>query len=85
MTDEVFRQSRKKITPDEINQGEAALESVRNIQQAIAQETGREIPKNFEGAPFDKQPSLSKRMRKKVLIPLRLHQKDQEPRRGPSK
>lgn len=53
MPDEVFRQSRKKITLDELNQSDTPLESIKQVQQAIAQETGNEIAKPFENAPFE--------------------------------
>lgn len=47
MADEVFRQERKRVTPQEVAKAADAqqgdpLQSVRNVQQAAKQETGRE-------------------------------------------
>jgi hypothetical protein len=54
MADDVFRQSRKKITPDEVSDNENnPLESVKQVQQAIAKETGKEVVKPFDSAPFE--------------------------------
>lgn len=51
--DDVFRQTRRKVTQDELaDNQENPLETVRTMQQAIAQETGREIPKGLADAPF---------------------------------
>ena len=53
MADEIFRQNRKKVTADELGDTQDnPLESVRSVQEAIAKETGKEMPKNFGDAPF---------------------------------
>lgn len=65
MADEVFKQSRKRITPDELGQapqapppfpplgeGQNPFESVRSVQQQMAQETGKEVNRPLEEAPF---------------------------------
>lgn len=49
MSDEIFRQTRNKINDSDL---ENPLDSVRSVQQAVAKETGREIPKSMEQAPF---------------------------------
>jgi hypothetical protein len=53
MADEVFKQSRRKITVDEIDDGNP-LDSVKKVQEAVAKETGRDVAKPFgaESAPF---------------------------------
>lgn len=59
MADEVFRQQRKKITPEELAdmghapQEAAPLETISQVQKAIAKETGKEMPKPFEASPFE--------------------------------
>jgi hypothetical protein len=61
MADEVFKQSRKKISPDEINVAPASrgtpegnpLESVKQMQSMLAKETGKEVPREMQEAPFE--------------------------------
>lgn len=56
MTDNTFRQTRKKITPEELSDGvENPLENIKKMQEAIAKETGKEVVRPFsnEAAPFD--------------------------------
>ncbi len=57
MADEVFRQSRKKITRDEVGEKEegSPLASVRDVQQAVAKETGRDVVEPFSAqkSPFE--------------------------------
>lgn len=56
MADEVFRQTRKKVTADELGGDETSqgnpLESVQSVQEAIARETGREVPRPMSETPF---------------------------------
>lgn len=54
MADEVFRQNRKRVTADDLEnvQDDSPLESVRSVQEAIARETGKEMPRQFADAPF---------------------------------
>jgi hypothetical protein len=53
MADEIFRQNRKRVTADELGDSQDnPLESVQSVQEAIAKETGRDIPKGFADAPF---------------------------------
>jgi hypothetical protein len=55
MADEVFRQTRKKVTADDLGDDatDSPLESIKSVQEAVAKETGKEIPKPFEQAPFE--------------------------------
>lgn len=57
MTDEVFRQTRKKVTAsdlaDEPTTEANPLDSVRSVQQAVAGETGRDVPGQMQQAPFE--------------------------------
>jgi hypothetical protein len=56
MADEVFRPTRKKVTQDDVSQGEGdPLGKVKEMQEAIAQETGQEVPRPFNQAeaPFE--------------------------------
>lgn len=48
MTDDIFRQARKKITSQDLAN---PLENVEKMQEAVAKETGTE-PKMFEKTPF---------------------------------
>jgi len=56
MADDVFRQNRKKVTAEEVGDeqttGSGPLESVRSVQEAVAKETGKDMAKPFEQAPF---------------------------------
>jgi len=51
MTDEIFRQNRNPIDPNEVNESNP-LDSIRKMQESISKETGEEVPKNFSDAPF---------------------------------
>jgi hypothetical protein len=54
MADDIFRQSRKKITPEDLSgQAENPLDSIKEVQQAVAKETGKDVVKPFENAPFE--------------------------------
>ena len=56
MADEVFRQTRNKITASDLGddnpENNNPLESVRSVQEAISKETGKDIPKTFEQGPI---------------------------------
>lgn len=54
MSDDVFRQTRKKVTADELGDGQEGnpLDSIRSVQEAIAKETGKDMVKPFTDAPF---------------------------------
>lgn len=58
MADEIFRQNRKKVSAEEVgddqttNSGSGPLESIRSVQEAVAKETGKDMAKPFEQAPF---------------------------------
>jgi hypothetical protein len=56
MADDVFRQNRKKVTAEEVGDeqttGNGPLESIRSVQEAVAKETGKDMAKPFEQAPF---------------------------------
>lgn len=54
MADEIFRQNRQKVSPSELGEDntESPLDSVKSVQEAVAKETGREVAKPFEEAPF---------------------------------
>lgn len=55
MTDEPFKQSRRKITTEELGNEASPFEGVRNVQQAMARETGNESANpviSKENAPF---------------------------------
>jgi hypothetical protein len=70
MADEVFRQSRKKITPDELRDtpGENSnpLDQIKSIQQAVAKETGRDVPQPFE-APFQIEGNIPPEFRSALM------------------
>ncbi len=51
MADEIFRQTRQKVTADDL-QEENPLDGVRSVQEAVAKETGKEMNKPFEAPPF---------------------------------
>lgn len=64
MADEVFRQTRKKITADELGgdsqpqgkqENNPALDTIKQVQQAMAKETGKDVVKPFEAQtqPFE--------------------------------
>ena len=63
MADDVFRQSRKKITAAELGHdaasGDEPLSTIKSVQEAVAKETGREVvqpmgsPRSMESAPFE--------------------------------
>lgn len=54
MSDDVFRQTRKKVTAADLgNTGdEHPFETIHSVQQAVAKETGKEVAKPFENPPF---------------------------------
>jgi hypothetical protein len=56
MADDVFRQNRKKVSAEEVGGEQTAdngpLESIRSVQEAVAKETGKDMAKPFEQAPF---------------------------------
>jgi hypothetical protein len=55
MADEVFRQTRNKVTAEDLgdNGTDGPLNSVKSVQEAIAKETGKDVAKPFEQSPFE--------------------------------
>jgi hypothetical protein len=49
--DDVFKQTRKKVTNEDLGNPSNPLEGIQNVQQAVAAETGREAPQMAE-MPF---------------------------------
>jgi hypothetical protein len=71
MPDEVFKQSRKKITPEDLAsrpQGEAnPFSDVKRVQDAMAKETGADVKRPFEDAPFDIQGNMPQEFREALM------------------
>jgi hypothetical protein len=51
MSDDTFKQSRRRINPEDL--GENPLDGVRNVQEAVAKETGRESSAIANDSPID--------------------------------
>lgn len=68
MTDDVFKQTRKKITPQEL-ESENPLDQIRAMQEAVAKETGKELAKPFsqEGAPFQVSGAIPPQFQEAVM------------------
>jgi hypothetical protein len=59
MSDNTFRQSRKKAIPEDIVESiDNPLNAVRDVQKAVAQETGRDLPPSMADAPFEIQGNM---------------------------
>jgi hypothetical protein len=70
MADEVFKQTRRKITAEELGQGDPGptpLDSIKQIQNAVAKETGRDVPKNFSDAPFEISGNIPPEFREAIV------------------
>lgn len=76
MADEVYKQSRRKITPDEVRSaGQGPMEegspmdSIKQMQDVLAKETGREPPRNFtpQEAPFEISGNIPPEFRKAMM------------------
>lgn len=76
MADETFRQSRKKITPDELEEGtppQNPFESIRSVQQSVAKELGTSNASLHDSAPFEitgKMPAgLAEALKRRTVAP----------------
>lgn len=85
MSDEIFRQQRKKVTAEELNEDsgdvENPLESIKTIQDAVAKETGREVPRNLENAPFTMSGNIPPEFRAVMQEKLADQSPKQQPKR----
>lgn len=68
--DNVYRQNRQKINPEEVQNNSGPLDSVEGMQKSVEQEKGESAPKppNFANAPFEMKgnipPELKEAMQK---------------------
>ena len=70
MAEPIFNQSpRRKITPEELGGQGNPLDEVKNVQQAVARETGREVPNQniMEEAPFQMTGNIPPQLRDTLM------------------
>jgi hypothetical protein len=82
MSDETFRQQRKKITPEEST--ENPMEAVRDVQRAVAEETGRDMPTAMANdSPFEIKGNIPPEFQKALQQKRGLDNESTRPRRQP--
>lgn len=76
MSDEVFRQTRRRVTPEDLGDTPAGdpMASVRSVQEAVAAETGKEPTRSVQNAPFEIQgnipPALRQALEQRQMTPV---------------